>query len=324
MRKNQHLFSLHIFSLHTVTSALRSWAIEAFHALNPFPTLPVVPCPLDGTGICTAVIRGSGAKHSSTAALAYTDPAGESHLELFRKNHSEELIYQNTTSARLDALERLLQNPTMARTTRLFIDDPTLRAEVAATIDSFPGLELSNTAPHTLSNTASQAISRTQSTTIKNTPIPLPTPINGRRLGGSTHLVIATDASIIPGKPGVGIASITADGEIWQDHLPDTCDIDWAEMKAIHAAIAGSIHHPHVIVLSDSQHAIAYANGTVIPTQRRMRNLAHQIQALRAGRDVNIDWVRAHRGHPLNEAADTLARQARHHHITTPTIAVAA
>ncbi|MDD0858240.1 hypothetical protein NHF46_11635 [Arthrobacter alpinus] len=228
----------------TVTAVLRSWAIGVFHMLNPFPTLPGAPCPWDGSGICTAVIRGSGAKHFATAALAYTDPHGESHLELFRKNTTEEQRFRATTSARLDALERVLKNPASARVTYLFIDDPALRAEVAANIESFPNLVLSTTPDGTLSNAASQAVARASSTTIKNTPVTIAEPKNGRRLGGSTHLVIATDASIIPGQPGAGIASISSDGAIWQDRLPDTCDITWAEMKAIHAAVAGSINHP--------------------------------------------------------------------------------
>lgn len=313
MQKNKRFVSLH-----TAFAALRSWVIGMIHTLTPFPMLPGAPCPWDGSGICTAIIRGSGSKYSAIAALAYTGPDGESYLELFRKDTTDEQLFRVATSARLDALERVLQNPVSALATHLFIDDPVLRAEVAAIIDSFPSLLLSATPPETLSITASQAVARASRATIKNTPVTIPSPKSGRRLGGSTLLVIATDASIIPGKPGAGIASISSDGVIWQDRLPDTCDIAWAEMKAIHAAVAGSVNHPHVVVLSDSKDAIAFANGTAIPADRRMRNLATQIKTLRTGRDVTIRWVRAHRGHPLNEAADGLARQARHLHITAP------
>ena len=305
-------------SLHTAVAALRRWAVSALQSLTSFPMLPGTPIPWDGSGICKAVIRGGGTAHSATAALAYTGPDGQSHLELFRGHNPEGLVSRAATSARLDALERVLQNPTSARATCLFIDDPVLRAEVAATIESFPSLELATAPAETLSLTASQAATRANSTTIENTVASIPRSETGRRLGGSTHLVIATDASIIPGQPGAGIASVATDGTIWQDRLPDTCDITWAEMKAIHAAVAGSANHPHVVVLSDNQAAVDFANGRAIPVQKRMRRLATQIQTLRAGRDVNIGWVRAHRGHHLNEAADAMARQARHLHATAP------
>lgn len=132
-----------------------------------------------------------------------------------------------------------------------------------------------------------------------------------RNRGGSTHLVIATDASIVPGRPGAGIAAVASNGTTWHDYLPTTCDITWAELKTIHTAITNNTY-PHIVILSDNQGAVAIATGKVIPIQTRMRRLATKIRALRAGHDINIAWVRAHHGHPLNHAADTLAHQTRH------------
>ena len=299
-------------------AALTRWATNALRALNPRPVLPAGPRPWNGTGICTAVIRGGGTAHTATAALAYTSPDGTEHLELFRGHSTYGTPGHAAAAARLDALAFILNNPTGARATRLFIDDPSLRHEVTAFQDSFPSLQLTTTADTRLSTIASRTAVRANSVTIHTSAsaalLTLHQPANEHRL------VIATDASIIPGQAGAGISAVASDGTVWQDRLPGTTDITWAEMKAIHAAITQHPGHHELLVLSDSKAAIAFANGTAIPTQTRMRRLATQIGALRAGRAIEITWVRAHNGHALNEAADALARQARH----TPAVASAA
>jgi ribonuclease HI len=72
--------------------------------------------------------------------------------------------------------------------------------------------------------------------------------------------------------------------------------------------------HPHrkVTVLTDCLHALWLIEGTDkdIRANRAARELAAAIAAER-GPDVRLAWVKAHNGHPLNEAADTLAKQAR-------------
>lgn len=305
-------------SLQDTFATLTRWAANAIRALNPRPVLPAAPCPWDGTGICTAVIRGGGTAHTATAALAYTSPDGTEHLKLFRGHSTYGTPGHAAAAARLDALAFILNNPTGARATRLFIDDPTLRREITAFQDSFPSLQLTTTADTHLSTLASRTAARANSVTIHTSAsaalLTLHRPASERRL------VIATDASIIPGQAGAGISAVASDGTVWQDRLPGTADITWAEMKAIHAAITQHPGHHELLVLSDSKAAIAFANGTAIPTQARMRRLAAQIGALRAGRAIEITWVRAHNGHALNEAADALARQARH----TPAVASAA
>lgn len=159
--------------------------------------------------------------------------------------------------------------------------------------------------------------------TSHTTAAPVSQPRTRRTPGGSTHLIIATDASIVPGHPGAGIAAVASNGTTWAGYLPTTCDITWAELKAIHAAITHNAH-PHIVILSDNQGAVAIATGKVIPIQTRMRRLATQISALRTGRDINITWVRSHHGHPLNHAADTLAHQTRRIDAKTTATAAAA
>ncbi|WP_461186545.1 RNase H family protein [Arthrobacter sp. Z4-13] len=244
----------------------------------------------------------------ATAALAYTGPDGKEHLELFRGYSAAGISDHAATSARIDALAFLVDNPTDARTTRLFIDDPALRREVAILQDSFPTLELTATAEPHLSTAASKAASRANSVTVYASAAAARLSLHD--LTNERRTVIATDASIVPGKAGAGIAAVGSDGLVWQDRLPGTCDITWAELKAIHAAIT---HHPgkNLLVLSDSQGAVAFANGTAVPAQARMRRLAAQIQALRTDRSIEITWIRSHNGHPLNEAADAMARHAR-------------
>lgn len=301
-------------SRYSIKTFLRQWAISIRHALNPFPLLPGVAHPWEETDVCIAVIRGGRSRYSATAALAYAGPDGSAHLELFSSNTLQGQTAQAAVTARIDALERIVQNPTSAAATRLYIDDPFLRAEVAASLASFPSLELLDAPFEGLSLNAAQAVTRANSTSASTRKRDASTGTRldkDRVLGGSTHLVIATDASIVPGQPGAGISAVASDGTVWQEVLPETCDITWAELKAIYTAVAVSSGHPHVVILSDSQSAVAIATGSVIPTQERMRRLANQLQTLRKGRDVNISWVRAHRGHYLNEAADAMARQAR-------------
>lgn len=295
--------------LHHTFAVLIRWTDNALRSLNPRPVLPADPRPWDGTGVCTAVIRGGGTAHTATAALAYTGTDGKEHLELFRGYNIKGITGHAAASARIDALAFILDNPTGARTTRLFIDDPELRREVTTVQDSFPSLQLTATADAHLSTTASRTAVRANSVTVNTSAaaalLSLHQPADERRL------VIATDASIVPGKAGAGISAVASDGTVWQDRLPGTSDITWAEMKAIHAAISQHPGRHELLVLSDSKGAVAFATGKAIPAQARMRRLAAQIHTLRAGRSVEISWVRSHNGHALNEAADALARQAR-------------
>ena len=294
-------------NIHTVFTAFSHWAARALRTSSLLPVLPSAPCPWNGTGASTAVIRGGGTAYVATAALAYTGSDGEDHLELFRGYSPNGNPRHAAAAARINALTFILNHPT-ATMIDLFIDDPELHQEVAAAQDAFPFLQLATTADARLSNKATQAASRANSTTIHASAAAARLALH--QPTGERRTIIATDASIVPGKAGAGIAVVASDGTVWQDRLPGTSDITWAEMNAIDAAIT---HHSggDVLVLSDSQGAVAFANGTAIPAQGRMRRLAARIEAQRDGRDIEIRWVRAHNGHVLNEAADAMARQAR-------------
>jgi ribonuclease HI len=248
----------------------------------------------------------------ATAALAYSGADGKAHLELFRGYSSNGDARHAAAAARIDALAFIL-NHSNASVIHLFIDHQELRREVAALLGSFPRLQLTAAADPELSITASQAACRANSVTLGASAAAARLALH--QLPDERRTVIATDASIVQGKAGAGIAAVASDGTVWQGRLPGTSDVTWAEMNAIHAAIT---HCPgeDVLVLSDSQGAVAFANGTAIPAQARMRRLAAQIHAERSGRAVDVAWVRAHNGHPLNEAADAMARQARHAPIT--------
>ncbi|MEO5316208.1 hypothetical protein PV772_19170 [Pseudarthrobacter sp. CC12] len=299
-------------AVHDAFSAIARWTARALRALAIRPVLPAVPCLWDGSGAYTAVIRGGGTTHMATAALAYTGPDGKICLELFRGYSPTGNARHAAAAARIDALAYILQHSN-ASLIYLFIDDQELRREVTAVQGSFHRLKLTATADPELSITASQAACRANSVTLNASAAAARLALH--QFTGEHRTVIATDASIVPGKAGAGIAAVASDGTVWQDQLPGTADITWAEMNAIHAAIT---HRPgkDVLVLSDSQGAVAFANGTAVPAQARMRRLAARIHAERSGRAIDIRWVRAHNGHPLNQAVDAMARQARHATIT--------
>ncbi|MBU9763547.1 ribonuclease H [Mycobacterium sp. TNTM28] len=92
-----------------------------------------------------------------------------------------------------------------------------------------------------------------------------------------------------------------------------------AELRAIHAAVCGLPGH-HVVVLSDSKPAVAMVDrwkcGTaVMPAGYPVEESGgeHCLNAARRRiyleRDrIEVRWVPGHRGEPLNEGADALAR----------------
>jgi len=296
---------------------LRRWIRAARAAVGPFSRVPQVPqrCPLEVATVCEAVIRVGGAGHVSTAALALRGPGGTEHVLLFRGYSPDGNRERAAAYARLNAFEYLAGRPTGAAITRLHVDDARARDAIGALLDSFPTLTLAGVPDAALSTAAARAAVRANAG-----PVSAARPTE-RVPGGSTHTVVATDASIVPGIPGAGIAAVAGDGRLWQETLPATGDITWAELNAIHLALARTATTERVVVLSDSKAAVAFANGTAVPAQSRMVRLAAQIQSLCTGRDVSIQWVRSHRGHALNEAADQAARIARRSLTASPAAA---
>lgn len=142
--------------------------------------------------------------------------------------------------------------------------------------------------------------------------------------GGGSELVIATDGSAA-GNPGPG-------GWAWYVH--DGC---WAaggearttnnvmELTALREALRATEHlDVPVLVIADSRYVIdametwriswkrrgwRKADGSEVANVELMRTL----DTLLGGRRVRFEWTKAHRetgGHPMNEAADRLARAA--------------
>ncbi len=122
--------------------------------------------------------------------------------------------------------------------------------------------------------------------------------------------VVATDASILPGSPGAGIAVSSSEGIIWQEHLLHTRDTTIAELTALCRALEHTPGSQPLLVLSDSQAAIRYATSAT-PKRSDIASLATAIKRLAAKRTVEFRWVKAHTGHELNEAADLAAKEAR-------------
>ncbi|WP_251046156.1 hypothetical protein [Arthrobacter sp. ISL-85] len=189
-------------------SAIARWTARALRALAVRPVLPAVPCLGDGSGAYTAVIRGGGTTHMATAALAYTGPDGKFCLELFRGYSPTGNARHAAAAARIDALAFILKHSN-ASAIHLFIDDQELRREVTAVQGSFPRLKLTATADPELSITASQAACRANSVTLNASAAAARLALH--QFTGEHRTVIATDASIIPGKAGAGIAAVASD-----------------------------------------------------------------------------------------------------------------
>lgn len=312
-------------------------ASNIHHTLTRLTRIPVLDAASYETKIldagCPAVIQASGTTTGATAALALAPSSQDwPEVELFRTLGNGALPSALANGARIDALTRLLEdNPANAPWYSLYVDDLELRREITALQDSFPTLLLTDSPHAGASSMATQAIvptAQTPNPPAASTPMspaarktgPCKNPQIGgktpktRVLGGETHLVIATDASIVPGIPGAGIAYAASNGITYQGWMGNTCDITWAELNAIHAALTASAGHARVNILSDSKSAVEIAMGRQTPGQARLRRLAAAIAAEMAGRDVSVQWVRSHHGHPLNESADALARGARRMH----------
>jgi ribonuclease HI len=244
-----------------------------------------------------AVIRAKNTPVGPIAVLAITGADGQIFTRRFKAGTNA-----SAQSARLDALTFLtyrLGNPWYS----LYIDDTELRSNLNAHRPSFPTFDLVP-APHPGSDQeANHALNGSNK------------PAHTATTHGLDHITIATDASVaVNGTSGAGLGWAASDGTTGTRYMPGTADIGWAELNAIHQALLASTSHRSVIILSDNRHAVAIATGNKEGKHPRDRDLAAAITALTTGRDVTIEWVRSHNGHPLNETADTLATTTRHTH----------
>ncbi|MEX5296844.1 ribonuclease H family protein [Kocuria sp. CPCC 205268] len=258
-----------------------------------------------------AVIRANITCAGAVAVIAYRDTDEQVVLDVVRQNRRRDARGDEARRATLiDAVTRLCTDLDTAPGHRVWIDDAQLRTVLAAESAALPHVAFTDTPDAELGIAAARALSR-----IGQGLPPVPTPAAAGQpgvRGGSSHLVLATDASVAStGEVGAGIAIAGSDGRRRSLYLSQTKDVTWAELQAIEEALICSAGEHRVVILSDSSHAVDYARGDVEAPQTRMRRAAARIAELREGRDVNIMWVRAHRGHELNEAADQLAKKAR-------------
>jgi ribonuclease HI len=174
-------------------------------------------------------------------------------------------------------------------------------------------------------------------------PAPAPvTPLPDLRAAPARSLVIGVDASIAASGSvaGLGWVVATVDGDVLscgQDTLTVSRrgDITFGELAAIRCGLDAARtrgfpnpDHGTVTVLSDSRSALS--------TLRKVRNgesvagvpndsirEAEAVLAKTGGYPVVFEWVKGHRGHRLNEAADRLAVMARRNEEFNVTRAIA-
>lgn len=258
-----------------------------------------------------AVIRANITCAGAVAVVAYRDIEDQVVLDVVRQKRRRDAHGDDARRATLiDAITRLSTDLRTAPGYRVWIDDAQLRTVLAAESEALPHVAFIDTPDAELGIAAARMLSRIGQG-LRAVPSPTPTSAPGAP-GGGSHLVLATDASVaITGEVGAGIGIAGSDGRRRSLYLPQTRDVTWVELQAIEEALICSAGEDRVVILSDSSHAVDYARGDAQAPQTRMRRAAARIAELREGRDVNIMWVRAHRGHELNEAADQLAKKAR-------------
>jgi ribonuclease HI len=117
-------------------------------------------------------------------------------------------------------------------------------------------------------------------------------------------LLVAVDASVGSGRPGVGIACVDENGRYRQKFLTNRMSSNLAELEAVALAVDTFPGRP-LHILTDSKWAAGESmRQEAIPGFSR-------IAALVASGDLTVEWVKGHSGHPLNEAAHRLCMAAR-------------
>lgn len=122
-------------------------------------------------------------------------------------------------------------------------------------------------------------------------------------------LRVATDASVGQGSKSAAFACVDERGRQFTWRLRSS-DVTYCELRAIRFALdhfSGPLR-----ILTDSLAAVQLIENPDRQTrQPRLQALVDQIRSIAASRDITVEWVRGHSGHPLNEAADRLAMAAR-------------
>jgi ribonuclease HI len=131
----------------------------------------------------------------------------------------------------------------------------------------------------------------------------------------SNELVVATDASVNRDAPHRnGYAWLASDGTFGIGPAKHT-DTNVCELYAILNMLNNVPRTENMRILVDSQVAlqtIKFGTSEISKLPPVAGEIAEQIRAkLNGYRNVTLEWVKSHNGHPLNEGADRLARNAR-------------
>ena len=125
-----------------------------------------------------------------------------------------------------------------------------------------------------------------------------------------------TDGSIGWGRgKGASWAWARSDGRYGYGTLRTT-DILVAELSGIHQLLLSAEDGERLIVRTDSRSALYSLTRDIGVTRARHSNAAENLvrsikQSAHRMESVEYGWVKGHDGHPLNDAADRLARLAR-------------
>jgi ribonuclease HI len=128
-------------------------------------------------------------------------------------------------------------------------------------------------------------------------------------------LVIATDASVHGRQSGSGTyAWVTSDGRFGYGNAKHS-NVTACELYAILSMLNTVERTENLRILVDSQAALqliksGVSKNSTVPLP--IVKLAEQIRVkLNSYQNTSLEWVKGHNGHPLNDAADRIARNAR-------------
>lgn len=132
----------------------------------------------------------------------------------------------------------------------------------------------------------------------------------------------AADGSAL-GNPGPAGWAWYVDAEQWRAGGWERATNNQGELMAVIDLLHATAHRADepLVVICDSQYVINSITKWMPGWKRRgwrkadgkpvlNRELLEALDAALQRRDVRLEWVKGHAGHPLNEAADTRARAA--------------
>jgi ribonuclease HI len=128
-------------------------------------------------------------------------------------------------------------------------------------------------------------------------------------------LVIATDASVHGRQSGSGTyAWVASDGKFGYGNTKHS-NVTACELYAILSMLNTVERTENLRILVDSQAALqliksGVSENSTVPLP--IVKLAEQIRTkLNSYQNISLEWVKGHNGHPLNDAADRIARNTR-------------